>query len=329
MTAGGDGEEHSDRGGDIGVAIRVIDGQALVTDVYADSPAQEAGVHAGWVVTAVDGKELAPVLERITKAYGDKHSLDYVLSRSVSDRLIGEIGTPVELKMLDGDDQPVTETIERGPRRGNKSKFGHMPEVYVWSETKTIDDNVGYFALNIFFDLANVMQAFEEAIHSFRDADGIIIDLRGNPGGIGVMAMGMAGWFFEETNHYLGTMQMRGTSLKFVVNPRLEPYEGPVAVLVDGLSASTAEIMASGLQDLGRARVFGTPTAAAALPSRIERLPNGDGFQYATANYVSASGRTLEGNGVAPDEEVHLTRKALLAGRDPVIEAAIAWIKQQ
>jgi carboxyl-terminal processing protease len=122
---------------------------------------------------------------------------------------------------------------------------------------------------------------------------------------------------------------MREATLNFVINPRPEVFTGPVAVLVDGSSASTSEIFAEGLKDLGRARVFGERTAAAALPSVIERLPNGDGFQYATANYISEGGKPLEGIGVTPDVEVKLSRQALLAGRDPVVDAAIEWIQKQ
>jgi carboxyl-terminal processing protease len=102
-----------------------------------------------------------------------------------------------------------------------------------------------------------------------------------------------------------------------------------LAVLIDGCSASTAEILAGGLKDLHRARLFGTRTAAAALPSVIERLPNGDGFQYAIANYISQGGQPLEGIGAIPDEEVRLTRRGLLEGHDAPLEAALAWIGKQ
>jgi carboxyl-terminal processing protease len=161
------------------------------------------------------------------------------------------------------------------------------------------------------------------------DADGIVIDLRGNPGGIGAMAIGMGGWLVDERNLYLGTMKTRETELKFVLNPRVKTYDGPVAILADELSGSTAEIFTGGLQDLGRARIFGSRTAGAALPSMIERLPNGDRFQYAFASYVSASGQALEGDGVTPDHEVVHTRDALLDGRDLVVEAAVQWIREQ
>jgi carboxyl-terminal processing protease len=101
-----------------------------------------------------------------------------------------------------------------------------------------------------------------------------------------------------------------------------------VAVLIDGLSASTSEIFAGGMQDLGRARIFGTRSAGAALPSMIERLPNGDAFQFAAASYTSQSGKVLEGAGVTPDETKPLTRAALLAGKDPALDAAVDWIRQ-
>ena len=86
--------------------------------------------------------------------------------------------------------------------------------------------------------------------------------------------------------------------------------------------------MAGGLKDLHRARLFGMPTAGAALPSTIERLPNRDGFQYAIATYVSAGGAALEGAGVTPHVEVIPQRAALLAGRDPALDAAVTWIRQ-
>ena len=102
-----------------------------------------------------------------------------------------------------------------------------------------------------------------------------------------------------------------------------------MAILIDGHSASTSEIFAGGLQDLGRARIFGTRSAAAALPSAIERLPNGDGFQHAIANYISEGGRVLEGNGVIPDVVVELKREDLLRGVDAVLKAALTWIETQ
>src|SRR5947199_6040975 len=121
-------------------------------------------------------------------------------------------------------------------------------------------------------------------------------------------------------------MHTRTAALNFAVFPRAGPFRGPLGVLVDGCSGSTAEILAGGLKDMHRARIFGTRTAGAALPSIIERLPNGDGFQYAVANYISQGGQPLEGRGVIPHDEVRLTRRGLLDGHDAVLDTALDWI---
>ena len=140
------------------------------------------------------------------------------------------------------------------------------------------------------------------------------------------MSWAMSGYLVSEPGQKLGTMITRVGSLNFTIQPRPRPFKAPVAVLVDELSMSTSEILAGGLKDLKRARVFGARTAAAALPSAIEMLPNGDGFQYAMANYISEGGKPLEGFGVVPDVEAPVTRLVLLAGKDPALDAAIEWI---
>jgi carboxyl-terminal processing protease len=127
----------------------------------------------------------------------------------------------------------------------------------------------------------------------------------------------------------MGTITMRNGSLKVAVVPRPSPFTGPVAILIDELSMSASEVLAQGLRDAGRARVFGRRSAGAVLASTVERLPNGDGFQYPTARFEFPSGAVVEGVGVEPDVERGLTRETLLAGRDVVLEAAIEWIRSR
>jgi carboxyl-terminal processing protease len=141
--------------------------------------------------------------------------------------------------------------------------------------------------------------------------------------------MGVAGWFVADEGQILGTMQSRNSKEEFEINPRVEPYTGKLAILVDGGSASTSEILAQGLKDLGRARIFGTRTAGEALVSELIELPDGDRFQYPEANYTSCKGRVLEGNGVEPDVVAAPTIPGLLAGHDPALEAAISWFKSK
>ena len=315
-------------GGVTGIGHRVIDGHALVTSIREGSPAQTAGVKPGWEILQIGKEDIPSLLPSIAKEYEDNSWKELFLARAVTARLTGKIGDSVTVRFRDGSDQTVEKSIPLVKPKGNKFKLGHLPPFYIWIDVKTMEGNIGYIAFNGFLDPPRVMPPYNSAMQSFMKADGIIIDLRGNPGGLIGMAMGMAGWLVGDKNQYLGTMIMRDSELKAVVWPRPEVYTGPVAILVDGLSASCSEIFAGGLKDLDRARIFGSTTAGAVLPSIIEKLPNNDGFQYVLANYRSAKGDILEGVGVVPDEEVHLTREALLQGKDPVLEAAVRWIRK-
>ncbi len=311
--------------GSPGIDTRVLDGQAVVTRIDPGSPAEKAGVKLGWAVAAVNGKDLAPV---IAKLKSDPNMHELTLERAVLARLTGPFGGTIHVEFLNASNERVPMDLALAEPRGRPSKFGNLPPQYVWFESKKIGATE-YIAFNMFLDLPRIMGLFGDAVSSCKGCDGLIIDLRGNPGGIGGMAMGMAGFLVDKQDEKLGTMYMRGATMKFAVNPRADVFKGPVAVLVDGSSASTSEIFAGGLKDLGRARVFGTKSAAAALPSIIEKLPNGDAFQYAMANYISEGGKPLEGIGVIPDVEVQLSRKALLEGHDSVLDAALDWIKKQ
>jgi carboxyl-terminal processing protease len=312
--------------GTAGFDVRVLDEHAVVTSVEDGSPAAAQGVHPGWEILGIDGAELAPVLRRVGALYRDSTARELYLARAVTAKLSGDPDSTVRVQFLDGANARVTKQIERVQPQGLLARFGYLPPMHVWIKSRKVADNVGYLAFNLFLDPARLMPEFGDAVRSCAECAGIIIDLRGNPGGLGIMAMGMAGWFIEKPDQRLGTMHTRQAPLKFTVNPRLPTYRGPVAILVDGSSGSTSEVFAGGMKDLGRARIFGTRTAGAALPSAIDRLPNGDAFQHALADYISEGGRPLEGVGVAPDVEVKLTRAALLAGRDPALDVAIEWI---
>jgi carboxyl-terminal processing protease len=316
------------RTGTTGLRVRVVDGSALVVAADEGSPARRVGIAPGWEILRVSGEEVRPVLEDLAARLDGKTYLDFVLAQSVQRRMRGKPGDVLAIDVRDAVGREIQLQLPLTQQRGRRVTFGNLPPQWVWFESHRLAGGVGYIAFNFFMDPGAMMKEFAEAMKEFADAAGVVLDLRGNPGGIGAMAMGMAGWFIGERGLRLGTMSMREGQLNFSVSPRASAYGGPVAVLVDGLSASTAEILAGGLQDLGRARVFGTRTAGAALPSHIDRLPNGDGFQYAVASYVSESGRVLEGNGVEPDSIVIPTRAALLERGDPILQAAMEWIRR-
>jgi carboxyl-terminal processing protease len=311
-----------------GLDVRGVGSQVLVTSVETGSPAAGQGVERGWRILKIGQVDLDPVVAKINTNYGKSTLHEIILRRTILSRLEDTTGESISVEFLNGAGQRVTKKFARGKPKGTLVQFGYLYPSYVWFDSSRVGGgNIGYVTFNMFLDPARLMNLFGEAVESCKRCDGFIIDLRGNPGGLGAMAMGMSGWFIEQPGQRLGTLYMRDTMLKFVVNPRANTFSGPLAILVDGASASTSEIFAGGMKDLGRARIFGTHTAAAALPSLFEKLPNGDGFQYAIANYISEGGQPLEGLGVTPDVETPLSREALLAGKDPALDAAIAWIK--
>jgi len=324
-----DGPKAAGGPGETGIEVREVEGRAVVTAVAPGSTAEAAGVKPGWVVQAIRGRPIPDVLAAVEKAYAKSGMLQARKSLAVAVRLRGAVGGTVPVEFIDGKDRVVHIDVPLMAPRGVPARFGNLPTFYVRFDSRRVEGTIGYVSLSAFFDAVNVMRQFAEAMKAHGDAEGLVLDLRGNPGGIGAMSMGLGGWFVTEPNRKLGTMITRDSSLNFTLNPRPVPFVGPVAILVDEMSMSTSEILAGGLKDLGRAEVFGTRTPGAALPSRVDLLPNGDGFQYAFANYISHGGKPLEGVGVIPDTEVTLTRTALLEGRDPALDAAVRWLRSQ
>jgi carboxyl-terminal processing protease len=323
----GAGEGAGDGDASIGIEVRIVDKTAIVTRIEAGSPAAKAKLPLGAELVTVGKVELGPRLGAVAEKLGASSLVPHLQVTAVERLIRGRAGTKVRLGVkVNGKVAPVE--LERVPA-GRMTAFGNLGRHPIVYEARRLEPKIGYIRLSIFLDPAMVVPAFGKDLAGFGDATGVIIDLRGNPGGLGLMAMGMAGHLISEENKKLGTMRTREATMDYVVNPQVQRYGGKVAVLVDELSASTSEIFAGGLQDLGRARIFGRRTPGAALPSAIEELPNGDRFQYAIADYVSTGGKILEGNGVTPDVPVALDLQLLRSGKDPDMVAAIRWIKEK
>ena len=314
--------------GDVGLTVRLREGALLVLRVRDGSPAADAGVAPGWTIESIDGRPVTKLIEAADEAEGVQRA-ETTVAFVAQGRLGGPVGSEVAIGFRDSEGAERPMTLARTEAPGKDAKFGNLPEMRVAIDARTLTSGVGYFGLNVFFDPPTVLSAYEDWVLGHLDAPGLVIDLRGNIGGIGAMAMAMGGWLIDEPDLYLGTMMMKGATLRFVLNPRVETYAGPVAVLIDEMSASNSEVLSGGLQDIGRARIFGERTAGLVLLSTAEILPNGDGFQYAFAGYESASGAALEGAGVTPDVRILETAASVRAGADPVLDAALAWIASQ
>jgi C-terminal processing protease CtpA/Prc len=220
---------------------------------------------------------------------------------------------------------------DAGP--GEIVTLGNLPSLVVRTDVKELrtpeNRRAGFIGFTVWMTAIDAPVA--DAVDRFRGADGLIFDLRGNPGGLAAMMSGIAGHVLDDPALVLGRIQTRGGRLELHPNPRsvtadarrVTPFSGPVAILVDENTGSTSECFAAALQSLGRARVFGQVTMGEALPALTKRLPNGDVLMYAIGNFVTGDGRSIEGRGVVPDEVVPPSARP---GEDAVVQAALRWV---
>ena len=182
------------RDGNPGIDLRILEGAVVVTAVNPDSPAAARGVKPGWQIVRIDGKELSTTLNAIQQALGQSLHLELIQVHTVAGRLSGEIGKPAHIDFLDGAGHPVSLDVDRARPRGTMAKLGFMPPMYFWAESRKVRPDIGYLRFNMFFEPDTLIKTFEEGVTTCRGCSGFIIDLRGNPGGIGGLAMGAAGW---------------------------------------------------------------------------------------------------------------------------------------
>jgi carboxyl-terminal processing protease len=322
--------------GTLGLEVRYQGQDLVVTHVEPGLPADRAGVRPGWMVRKVGQHDTAQVLAKLPRDLDDRQR-GFMAWRSVSRQMSGPPASQVQVEFRDATDRIVKLNLQRTTLQGESIQFGSLPVLYAHLASTNFaagSASIGVIRFNIW--MLPTALAFHRAIDQHRARDGIILDLRGNVGGVVGMIIGVAGHFVTEPIT-LGTLQARDNTLKLPANPRFadatgrraEPFGGPVAILVDEITASASEVFTGGLQEHGRVKVFGRTTAGMALPAVYELLPNGDQLYHPVADFITPKGVRFEGRGVIPDVPVAIDRAALLQGRDPVLEAAARWIAAQ
>jgi len=316
-----------DAQGEVGLEVRLVGEAVLVSRVLPGSPAARSGVGVGWEVTRIGGRETESILGKVPAGLREGSGGVLLQTHRVANRLAGRVGSEVDTVFHTPDGVQELGLVRE--QIGTTARFGHFPPISVRLEDALLaDGRIGYIGFNVF--MPAVSAQFAQSLKAHREAgiEGLIVDLRGNPGGLAGMVMGLSGWLLGDRGVSLGVMKTRDTELNFNVNPRArkDRFEGPLVVLLDGLSASTSEIFAAGLQELGRAVVVGEQSAGMSLPSLIEVLPDGDLLQFVTADLHTPGGLRVEGAGVRPDLVVPLDRDSLQAGIDPQLEAAVSHL---
>ncbi len=340
--------------GETGITAELIDGETVVVRVIAGEAGAEAGVKPGDLIIAINGKQVAPVLRKMTQSKlvrypGEERVLVWATMESLLAGFVGNpytltVKNPAAIKQMPTVNDPVgaerslavtiaagdARTVTVTPRKTTAQmiSFAALPPLAASIETRTLAGGIGYIRFSIF--LLPLSEPIKDAIHGFaaRKAPAVILDLRGNRGGIGAMASGLSGTLVaKETN--MGNMKTRSYAQTFIAYPQEPTYTGRVVVLTDEGSISTSEIMAAGLQEMKRATVIGRQTAGMALPSQIVTLPDGGRLQYVFADFRTPKGVFLEGRGVTPDIPVTVSRATLSASPsgDPILDTALQFLQ--
>ncbi len=301
-------QDETNRGRQVGIGVRVgIEDQRLVIqDVYPDGPAWMAGVQRGDIIQAIDG-------ERVR---GRR------LQASLN-ALAGDAGTPVDLRLRTPGMAARDLTLERA----------YVPVPSVRGER--LPDDIALLRVDRF--TLDTRQEFEQALATLMspEADaleGIIIDLRNNWGGVIRPAAEIADGFLDDGKVVYTRGRYRDSRLEYDALPGQWAPGLPVAVLVNGGSASASEILAGALQDHGRATVVGSRTFGKGTVQSIFRLRNGSAVKLTTARYFMPSGRSFDGQGIEPDIAVEpgpeADRASVEKEDDVVLQAALEGFRQ-
>lgn len=310
---------------------RLVDGEVVVVDPALGG--KRSGIPGGAVLLAIDELELAPALADIQEQHEREVEAAFAVRRLVTSSLHCPTGArkTVRYQALHAK-APKTKTLACQPYEAERVSLGNLKNVPAEIEHRMLPGGkaapkVGYLRFNIW--MLPLAPKIEAALAELRrdGMEALVLDLRGNPGGVGAMVVPVGRQLLSEAAD-LGAMHMREGKQTFNVAAGQDPFTGPLVILVDEGTASTSEIFAQALQDLGRATVLGAgPSQGAALPSVIEELPGGGMLQYVVADYQSPKGTVVEGKGVVPDTLVPETREDFAKGRDPVLEAALATLR--
>ncbi len=320
--------------GSIGLQVRAIGDRIVAWRVDSGGPAWQAGVRPGVSITRIGSMPVADAMERVARIESASVRRQTLMSvvMQANTRINRAPGDSIELGF--GDD---ARWITAVPARGSVQKFGNLPPMNTTVDAYERREGgrcIGVIAFSVWMPVA--VARIDSAVDRMRGCDALVFDVRGNPGGVAGMVGGVAGHVLDSA-FTLGSLIQRTATLSLRANPRrvtsdgrrVEPFAGPVAVLIDPLSASASEFFAAALQGLGRARVFGETSAGASVPALMERLPNGDVLMHVIADHTDSKGRRVEGVGVIPDEVIPLNAASLAAGRDDALDAALRWAATQ
>ncbi|MCQ2347935.1 MAG: S41 family peptidase [Paludibacteraceae bacterium] len=279
--------------GGIGAIIMQRDSVVVISEPYVGMPAQQNDVLAGDTILEVDGMDC---FKKTTK--------------EVSDKLRGKADTPVRLKLKRyGEKKPIIREFDR--------KEIHLPAVsYYTSLPDSVAPKTGYILFSEF--TTNSSQDFLQAVDKMvreQQIERLVIDLRGNGGGIIDEAIRIVGYFVNKGTEVVTTKGKAQNSNRSYTTSTFPLYaQMPLVVLVDHNTASAAEIVSGGLQDLKRATIVGQRTFGKGLVQSLRPIAYDGHLKVTTAHYYLPSGRCIQAIDYAERQKGHALKRDTAGG---------------
>lgn len=281
----------------IGAEISIKDDQLTVVAPLPDSPAEKSGLLAGDKILAVDGAD----------------TTNMSLSEAVQ-KIRGEKGTVVALIIQRGEEELQEIFIERDTIHLDSVEWEFLEE-----------ENLAYIAIYQFSPDTGIK--FEEAVNELllNEPDGLIIDVRNNPGGYLEAAVQLSSKFIAAGNPvvFQKMNEESENSLQAYESSGASPLrEVPTVILIDGGSASASEILAGALQDYDKATVIGTTSFGKGTVQTVKEFEDGSSLKLTIAKWLTPKQQEIDGIGIYPDYYVERTREEFLDGIDKQMDAA-------
>lgn len=270
------------------------EGGVLLVDVYDNGAGYQAGLRSGDRVVNVDGRDIT----------------DMELSSAVA-LIKGDKGTSVTLEVI------------RGTERLTFSVVRDAVEAKTVSYT-LLDNNIGYLSISQFEEVTT--KQFKAAVEDLQSQGmkGLVIDIRNNPGGLLDTVVGMLKYMLPD-GLIVYTEDKQGNRKEYKGQDNDE-FNLPLAVLVNGNSASASEIFAGAIQDYGKGTIIGTQTYGKGIVQTVKPLTDGSAIKFTIAKYFTPKGQDIHGKGVTPDMVVEYDTDADV---DTQLDAAIKNVEAQ
>ena len=273
----------------IGVNISTNAGKVQIISVMEGTPAQYANLQNGDIITAINGKDVngLPLSDVANMVRGPENSF-------------------VELTILRGKDKFIKKVIRK--------------EIKIKTVRSSLEKNIGYIQIMTFIG-STTPNEFLEALEKTKRAEGLILDLRGNTGGLLPNAIFIANLFIPEGN-IVSIVGRNGYKYDIYAQDTELNVNKPMIVLVDGASASASEILSGALKDYKKAKLLGSQTYGKGMVQKIIPLPNETGLNLTIAKYLTPSGTDINQKGITPDIEVNFTMEDVKKQNDIQLSTA-------